>query len=36
VGDERTDNWPAARRFEDYAITVDTDGLPAGVEVLER
>lgn len=36
VGDERTDNWPAARRFEDYAITIDADGLPAGVEVLER
>lgn len=36
VGDERTDNWPAARRFEDYGITVDTEGLPAGVEVLEK
>ena len=36
VGDERTDNWPAARRFEDYAITVGTDDLPASVEVLER
>ncbi len=36
VGDERTDNWPAARRFEDYGISVDTEGLPAGVEVLEK
>jgi len=36
VGDERTDNWPVARRFEDYAITVDREGLPEGIEVIER
>lgn len=30
------DNWPPTRRFEDYAITVDVAGLPAGVEVIER
>lgn len=36
IGDERIDNWPAARRFSDYAITVDRDGLPEGVEIIER
>jgi len=36
IGDERTDNWPAARGFEDYALTVDCDGLPEGIEVTER
>ncbi len=35
VGADATDNWPPARSFEDYAITVDGDGLPDGVEVLE-
>ncbi len=32
----RLDNAPPARRFEDYAITVERDGLPAGVEIIER
>ncbi|WBV41604.1 type I-C CRISPR-associated protein Cas7/Csd2 [Pseudoroseomonas cervicalis] len=36
IGDERTDNWPVARSFEDYAIAIDREGLPAGVEFLER
>ena len=36
IGDEGIDNWPAARGFEDYAITVDADGLPEGVEVFCR
>ncbi|NNM71293.1 type I-C CRISPR-associated protein Cas7/Csd2 [Enterovirga aerilata] len=36
VGDARTSNWPPARRFEDYAIRIDRDGLPEGVEVIER
>ena len=35
IGDDRADNWPAARSFGDYAIAVDREGLPAGVEVLE-
>ncbi|MBY0256937.1 type I-C CRISPR-associated protein Cas7/Csd2 [Methylobacterium sp.] len=35
VGDPRTGNWPAARSFADYAIEVDREGLPAGVEILE-
>jgi CRISPR-associated protein Csd2 len=36
IGDERTDNWPAARSFADYAITVDRAALPEGIEVIER
>lgn len=31
-----TDNWPPARRWEDYRVTIDSEGLPAGVEVIER
>ena len=36
IGDEATDNWPPARAFADYAITVEREGLPEGVEVIER
>ena len=36
IGAEATDNWPAARQFVDYAITIDRDGIPEGVEILER
>ena len=36
IGDEAIDNWPAARSFDDYAITIDRDDLPAGVEIIER
>ncbi|MCK0206693.1 type I-C CRISPR-associated protein Cas7/Csd2 [Starkeya koreensis] len=35
-GDERLDNAPPARSFEDYAITIDRDGLPEGIEIIER
>ena len=31
-----TDNWPSARAFSDYAITVDSAAVPEGVEVTER
>ena len=36
IGDERLDNAPPARSFADYAITIDRDGLPTGVELIER
>jgi CRISPR-associated protein Csd2 len=36
LGDDRTDNWPPARCFEDYEIRVNRDNLPAGVELIER
>jgi CRISPR-associated protein Csd2 len=35
-GAPETDNWPPARSFGDYEITIDRDGLPAGVEIIER
>jgi CRISPR-associated protein Cas7/Csd2, subtype I-C/DVULG len=35
VNDRRSDNIAPARRFEDYVITVDREGLPDGVEVFE-
>ena len=36
IGDAAIDNWPPARSFTDYAITVDGADLPAGIEILER
>lgn len=30
------DNYPPARAFSDYAITIDRDNLPAGVEIIEK
>ena len=36
IGEMATDNWPPARAFSDYAITVDRAGLPDGVELIER
>lgn len=36
IGHEQTDNWPPARSFDDYEIVIDRDGLPTGVELIER
>jgi CRISPR-associated protein Csd2 len=36
IGDLRTDNWPPARKFEDYEIRVNRNNLPPGVELIER
>ncbi len=36
IGADATDNWPPARSFTDYAIKVDREGLPEGVEIIER
>lgn len=33
--DGRLDNYPPARKFTDYTITIDRDGLPDGVEIVE-
>ena len=33
--DRRLDNQAPARAFSDYAVTVQRDGLPEGVEVIE-
>ena len=35
IGADETDNWPAARSFADYAIAINREGLPDGVEILE-
>ncbi|MFK8250637.1 type I-C CRISPR-associated protein Cas7/Csd2 [Ancylobacter terrae] len=35
-GDDKLDNAPPARSFEDYAISIDRDGLPDGIEIIER
>ena len=34
--DARLDNFPPARKFSDYAITIDRENLPAGVEIIEK
>ena len=31
-----TDNWPPARHWSDYEVTIDGDSLPGGVEIIER
>jgi len=31
-----TGNWPPARKWEDYRVTIDREGLPDGVEIIER
>ncbi|ALK09986.1 type I-C CRISPR-associated protein Cas7/Csd2 [Blastochloris viridis] len=35
LGDDRLDNQPPARRFSDYEILINRDGLPEGVEIVE-
>jgi CRISPR-associated protein Csd2 len=35
LGDKRLDNAPPARRFPDYRVTIDREGLPDGVTVHE-
>lgn len=32
---ERADNFPPARRFADYAVSVDRSDLPPGVEIID-
>jgi CRISPR-associated protein Csd2 len=34
-GSDRLSNYPPARRFSDYEVTVNRDGLPESVEVVE-
>jgi CRISPR-associated protein Csd2 len=35
-GAEATHNWPPARSFEDYKITIDRKSVPKDIEVIER
>lgn len=34
--DQRIDNYPPARKFSDYDIKIDREGLPDGIEIIER
>ncbi|XWN29937.1 MAG: type I-C CRISPR-associated protein Cas7/Csd2 [Devosia sp.] len=34
--DRRLDNFPPARSYSDYAVRIDRDALPSGVEIIER
>lgn len=36
IGDDATHNWPPARSFSDYEIAVDREGLPPGIDIVER
>jgi len=36
IGSPATDNWPPARKWEDYKVTIDHENLPAGIEIIER
>jgi CRISPR-associated protein Csd2 len=35
IGDKRLDNGPPARRYSDYRVTINQDGLPGGVTIHE-
>lgn len=35
IGDPATDNWPPARKWGDYKVTIDRDGLPGMIEITE-
>ncbi|MBN9062169.1 MAG: type I-C CRISPR-associated protein Cas7/Csd2 [Rhizobiales bacterium 65-9] len=35
LGDDKLDNAPPARSFADYAITIDREKLPEGIEIIE-
>lgn len=36
IGSEGTGNLPPARKWEDYRVSIDREGLPQGVEIIER
>jgi CRISPR-associated protein Csd2 len=36
IGSKEIDNWPPARSFADYAVTIDRENMPDGVEIIER
>ncbi len=36
VGAQETHNWPPARAWSDYRVSIDREGLPSGVEVIEK
>lgn len=36
IGSPATDNWPPARAWADYHVTINREGLPAEIEIVER
>lgn len=34
--DDRLDNFPPARKFSDYLVSIDRQNLPAGVEIIDK
>ncbi len=36
IGSAATRNWPVARRWDDYRVTVNLDSLPDTIEIVER
>lgn len=36
IGSTATDNWPPARHWSDYKVTIDQGNLPPGIEIFER
>jgi CRISPR-associated protein Csd2 len=36
IGSEGTGNLPPARKWQDYQVSIDREGLPGGVEIIER
>jgi CRISPR-associated protein Csd2 len=36
IGSDMTVRWPVARGWGDYKITIDRNGLPAGIELIEH
>lgn len=36
IGSAATHNWPVARKWADYTVTIDRESVPDGVEIIER
>ncbi len=36
IGSAAIDNWPPARAWSDYHVTIDRDNLPAEIEIIEK
>ena len=36
VDDAGIGNYPPARKYADYIVSIDREGLPDGVEIIER
>jgi CRISPR-associated protein Csd2 len=36
IGSPTTDNWPPARAWTDYHVSINREGLPAEIEIIEK